>query len=165
MQSRGILSTLTFYGLGFSPAESRVGKGDGRGTLWVYGPGVGREIVQRGQRGNGSAFLSPHPLSPLHLQLHPSLLFTAASLFFSLFSLSSSFALLPPSLLEEGWKSLFSWAFLKLFFTDISEMFHSKENIWTYFSLIGSLMATFCVPVQDDSCSAGVDSAIPHVRI
>lgn len=51
--------------------------------------------------------------------------------------LHASFCL-PLLLLLEGLKELFSWASPKLFFADISEIFLCKENIWTYFSLIGS---------------------------
>lgn len=44
-------------------------------------------------------------------------------------------------------KKSFLMGFSQIVFTDISEIFCCKENIWTYFSLIGSLMAMFCVSV------------------
>lgn len=102
MQSRGILSRLTLCILGAGPAESRVGRRDRRGTLWFFGPAVGREIVQRGQRGNGSAFLtvlaptllpSPSPSFPLLL----STLLCSQQLFFSLPFSIFLFTFLPPS--------------------------------------------------------------------
>lgn len=43
-------------------------------------------------------------------------------------------------------KKSFLMGFSQIVFTDISEIFRCKENIWTYFSLIGSLMAMFHVP-------------------
>lgn len=60
-------------------AQRRAGRG--RGPPWLSGPAVGRGAVQRGQRGNGSAFVSPRPLSPLHP--HPSLLSFFPSIFLS----------------------------------------------------------------------------------
>lgn len=154
MQFRGILPRLTLCILGANPAESRVGKGDRRGALWFSGPAVGREIAQRGQRGNGSAFMTePPPSLPLPLPLHPFLslpspLFTAAFLFLSIFLLPCSSPSLPSILLlfRKGVKKSFLMGFSQIVFTDIAEILRCKENIWTYFSLIGSLMPMFCVP-------------------
>lgn len=135
MQSRGILSSLTLCILGAGPAESRVGRRDRRGMLWFFGPAVGREIVQRGQRGNGSAFLtmlaptlllSPCPSFPPL----PSPPFTAAFLFPPF--LSSSLLFSPPlsvcpPLAEEGRRSLFSWASPKLFSLTFLRYFAVKK--------------------------------------
>ena len=67
-------------------------------------------------------------------------------LFFSFYLPRHSSPSLRPSALEEEVKKSFLMGFSQIVFTDISEIFRRKENIWTYFSLIGSLMAMFCVP-------------------
>lgn len=169
MQFRGFQPRLTLCILGADPAESRVGKGDRRGALWFFGPAVGREIVQRGQRGNGSAFMtepppsfpSPSPSPSPSLPFLSPPLFSQQLFFFSL-CLSSFLTPLPslpfPSLhpftLQEGVKKSFLMGFSQIVFTDISEILCCKENIWTYFSLIGSLMVMFCVPVLSTPTAA-----------
>lgn len=104
-------------------------------------------------------FPSPSPsLPPL-----PSPLFTATfpSIFLS--------PLLPPSLSSRGGvKKSFLMGFSQIVFTDISEIFRCKENIWTYFSLIGSLTAMFCGPVLStptvESCLNQLYCTMQHVR-
>lgn len=93
MQARGFLSRLTLCILGSGPAELRVGKRDRRGTLWFFGPAVGREIVQRGQRGNGSAFLTAQTptLFPLLSLSIPSFAPLSSPLFTAAFSFFLSF--------------------------------------------------------------------------
>lgn len=124
MQSGGMQSPLTLCLVGAGPAESRAAGRDRRGALWFSGPSVEKEIVQKDQRGNGSAFLTgqaptlstPHPHPPLHPSLSPipcsqQLFFSFFFPFFSTFLPSPLFS--PPA--EEERKSIFSWAFPKLF--------------------------------------------------
>lgn len=88
--------------------------------------------------------LFPSPCPSPSLPSLPSPLFTAAFLF----DLPPYFSpsLSPPSLSSPGGvKKSFLMGFSQIVFTDISEIFRCKENIWTYFSLIGSLMAILCL--------------------
>lgn len=71
---------------------------------------------------------SPPPAPPVHSNF---------SLYLPLYSSPS----------RGGVKKSFLMGFSQIVFTDISEIFRCKENIWTYFSLIGSLMAMCCAPV------------------
>lgn len=92
---------------------------------------------------------SPHPLSlPLSTPSSSPLHLCSQQLFQLSFYLplraSPSPSRCPPPL-EEGVKKSFLMGFSQIVFTDISEIFRCKENIWTYFSLIGLLMAMVCV--------------------
>lgn len=48
--------------------------------------------------------------------------------------------------------------FSQIVFSDISEILRCKENIWAYFSQIGSLMVILCVPVL---CTTTVTLRVP----
>lgn len=152
MQSGGMQSPLTLCLVGAGPAESRAAGRDRRGALWFSGPSVEKEIVQKDQRGNGSAFLTgqaptlstPHPHPPLHPSLSP--IPCSQQLFFSFFfPFFFNFSPFPPFLSTSrgGEKKYFLMGLSQIVFTDIFEAFHCKENICAYLSLTGSLMAAF----------------------
>lgn len=99
------------------------------------------------------------PLPPSHPSLLSPLL-CSQQLSFSpsfcppLFHTFSPFPSSRPSFYRGGVKKSFLMGFSQIVFTDISEIFRRKENIWTYFSLIGSLMAMCCVPVLSTQTDA-----------
>lgn len=124
-----------------APARGRAGRG--WGTPWLSGRAVGRGVVQRGQRGNGSAFGSLRPLSPL--RPHPSLLSTAAWSFFppSIFLSRSS---------RGGGEEVFSHGLLpNCFSVTLLRYFFVRKIFGHIFSLIGSFSGA-CAATVAPSC-------------
>lgn len=104
---------------------------------------VGRAAVRRGQRGNGSAFASPRPLSPLHRR--PSLLSTAASsCFFP--------SILPSSSSRGGGEEVFSHGLLpNCFSLTFLRYFFVRKIFGHIFPLITSFSGA-CAVTAAPSC-------------